>query len=104
MITPRDVKDKLAKLEALGSPDAIAMELEARGIKAERMSATRCAIARYLGNSSSGSRPELAVCHDYVIVGHNQRMPSDRIATPKSVRLFISNFDAGEYPALDVRS
>lgn len=97
-VTLADIHDKFAKLEALGSTDAIAWELEAQGIKATRDNAYFCAIAQYLGNPSYSDAgvPPVAVKQSRVICFKDAAV----VQTPALVADFIDKFDQGEYPAL----
>lgn len=104
MITERDVRDKLAKLETLGTPDAIALEMEALGITARRKCASTCVVAQYLGNSpdagwSYGDR-DVAVGRVDLSLWQGDK-PVISINLPEVVREFIHRFDDGAYPALD---
>lgn len=103
MNTPEIVSEKLDKLAVLGTPDAIAMELEAQGIKADCGGAFTCAIARYLGNPSAESREltdgTVAVCPTYVSV-YRAGTDTWRVPVPRVVGEFIVNFDQTKYPAL----
>jgi hypothetical protein len=93
-----EVQDKLDKLVALGTPEAIAMELEAQGIKADRVSASTCAIAQYLGNLPNVEiMQDISVTRGFIAVGF---LGTTKLPTPPVVREFISRFDQGEYPAL----
>jgi hypothetical protein len=106
MTTPEIVREKLDKLATLGTPDAIALELEAQGIKANMGSAHTCAVARYLGNPAKidpekiGSSSLVGVTRDRVAVyvSNTNRYPD--IEVPEVVRAFIDAFDQRRYPEL----
>jgi hypothetical protein len=100
-VTLADIDDKFAKLEALGTPDAIAWELEAQGIKAIQNNAYFCAIAQYLGNTSYSAAPghyipAVSVTQARVICLDEAAL----VRTPPLIAEFITRFDQGEYPAL----
>jgi hypothetical protein len=103
------VSEQLDKLATLDDPDAIALELEAQGVKAEIGGAFSCAIARYLGNAvtelDGGGAPKnlmdgtVAVCSSYVSV-YRAGVDTYRIPVPHVVGSFIRSFDQSKYPAL----
>lgn len=103
MCRAAEVREKLDKLATLGTPEAIALELEAQGITAQRKDAYSCAIAKYLDNPE-GTRyatGSVAVTASYVMVHWGtEGGAADHISTPRAVSDFIQFFDAGHYPAL----
>jgi hypothetical protein len=88
---PKTVESALAKLEALGSPDAIAAFFANVGITGKPRRATSCPVANYLKRE-----------FDTPVVAVYERAYTRKAvtATPPTVFAFIQNFDNGEYPDL----
>jgi hypothetical protein len=95
MITDEEIRTRLDKLATLGTPDAIAWELEAQGIKGKRRRSQFCAIAVYLGNDHERTAWDgVGVCSESI---HNG---GALIPVPPTVGEFIDRFDSGQYPNL----
>lgn len=97
----------LAKLEALDTPNAIALHLQGRAVQAFCGSTGRCALVEDV----TAVLTELGLLHEdvYVTVGHMVKVfdgsdPIDRIPVmlelPQAVHTFIWKFDLGRYPDL----
>ena len=86
--------DAVGKLEAMGSPDQIALELEGMGIRADRYESLSCAVSKYVNIVA----PDL----DHVSTARRVAFSGfiDTVHLPTSVTAFIDNFDAGLYPNL----
>jgi len=97
----RAVQEKLAKLATLDTADAIALELEAQGIKAMRTSPFSCAIAKYLKQDPEVQPVGLVgVSLGGVSLSSNDSRLTEIIQNPRVVADFIKAFDEGQYPEL----
>lgn len=93
--------DYLAKLTTLGTPEALALYLEGRGVRAWCRHMDRCALAEDLTVILS----EQGVSDVGVTVGAGciQVVGRSRYVTrgvPRVANEFINRFDAGHYPTL----
>lgn len=112
----RIVKGRLEKLTAEGSADAIALALEAQGVKGMRQFENSCAVAVYLRNAldeelgANWVQVRVPATHrvkllaeggDFTTVsyiGTTDNPMRDMIEHP--INQFIAGFDKGDYPAL----
>lgn len=86
--------------ELPGTPDEIAAHLLSLGIKGVKEDAHQCPIASYLIFLLGGSPTDFMVCrtcaHWYDDRYHDLKLPPP-------VRSFITKFDLGHYPDLEVQ-
>ena len=96
---------ELAKLEALGSPDAIALHLQGYEIKAQCGNSQRCAVALYLAESESLAalleQEEATLSVGINCVGAYRGAGTACVVNvSEPVSSFISKFDGEQYPEL----
>lgn len=89
-MTAADLADMLATLG--DTPDAVADQLRALGIKGGQSDYCGCPIARYL--LQSGAYTCVFVAPSEILAD------ADMIQTPMPIALFIGRFDVGDYPDL----
>jgi hypothetical protein len=93
MTTTTELEQALAELG--NTADEIAVALIAKGMRGHRKIGTCCPIATYLG--STFDAPE--VTENSIAIG---RLEEPWIHTPHHVVEFITRFDDGEWPELDI--
>lgn len=93
MTTTTELEQALAELG--NTADEIAAALIAKGMRGSRKVGTCCPIANYL--SVTFAAPE--VTENSIAIG---RVEDPWIETPNHVREFITRFDGGEWPELDI--
>lgn len=89
----RKVEDILGKLDALGTPDHIAMHLGDLGIKAQPGFSSQCAIAVMIRNEV-GDLERVRVESEYCFVGTTTH------ELPAAVEEFVCAYDQHKYPEL----
>lgn len=88
--------DVVGKLEAMGSADQIALELESLGIRARMSDGNSCAITEYVKQT---------IETDYVFTSNSfvsalVEGRGDSQELPYAAREFVRRFDAGDFPNL----
>lgn len=94
------VTEVVAKLNTYGSADQLAAFFEQEGVTGERAEAHHCPVALYVKGQNGG---EASVWRGGV---SSLQRPDDRVHLDHDCPLsqFIGNFDAGDYPALEVHA
>lgn len=88
--------DVVGKLEAMGSADQIALELEAQGIRARMSDGNSCAISEYVKRNVETSYVFTSSSFVSALVdGRGDSKPLPRVA-----RAFVARFDRGDFPNL----
>lgn len=98
MTIEQDVTDALDKLAAEGSPDGVALRLEAEQCAGHRSNVATCPVARYVRKATS---VEVAVGMERWTTALGE--PPASGVVPAVVSVFVHRFDLGCYPALDAR-
>lgn len=101
MSIEQDVTDALEKLAAEGSPEGVALRLEAERCAGARSEPSTCPVAQFVRKTTSvevavGMERWTTALGQPPIAGGPKRLPP-------VVTLFIRRFDLGCYPALDAR-
>lgn len=90
-------------LDTMGpDADAVARHLQEMGVRGELRDPSGCAIAAYLA-SVVGSDPavrSVRVSHRSVVVRREGGWRWTVVSLPRSIRLFVTAFDAAAYPHL----